>query len=407
MAQPHDFLKDSKAKKCDKCMLKIGMFDKAFMCRNCKVACCKKCIERPDVINSCKVEFPVAAAQPDIPQDPVMEFYVKYVKRDKDGKMVVRGLPQEWKNLFKDAGVKPSELKNPDTARWLIGLMNDVLSGNISANVPDADGTAVSAAPTTTTTAEFNFVCKVEALYDFHAQEVGDLSFKKGDIIDVIERFPNGWATGYFKGQQGSFPFNYVKELPPEPSFPPPAPPVMTMHESAPSPSQALDVVEDVPIAKPPVPASKPPSLANVVPAAPTPPPAPVVAVSAPAAPPPPAPPAAPTPPPVPSGGGGGGASGIMAGSLASAAANLKKAPERVVEKPEGRGGLLADIQKGGHLRHVDTETQLGKKKELSELTGGERSNLLNILNSAISQRRLDLKQEIEDEGEEGWDDWD
>ncbi|RFU33332.1 hypothetical protein B7463_g2974, partial [Scytalidium lignicola] len=52
----------------------------------------------------------------------------------------------------------------------------------------------------------------VTALYDFEAQAEGDLSFKAGDIIEIINRTPNEneWWTGKLRAKQGQFPGNYV-----------------------------------------------------------------------------------------------------------------------------------------------------------------------------------------------------
>jgi amphiphysin len=46
------------------------------------------------------------------------------------------------------------------------------------------------------------------ALYDYEAQQEGDLSFSAGDVIEVIHRTSNDneWWTGKFKGRQGQFP---------------------------------------------------------------------------------------------------------------------------------------------------------------------------------------------------------
>jgi len=48
----------------------------------------------------------------------------------------------------------------------------------------------------------------VTALYDYEAQADGDLSFKKNDRIEVIERTAdtNGWWTGRLNGKTGLFP---------------------------------------------------------------------------------------------------------------------------------------------------------------------------------------------------------
>ncbi|RFU77572.1 hypothetical protein TARUN_4654 [Trichoderma arundinaceum] len=53
----------------------------------------------------------------------------------------------------------------------------------------------------------------VTALYDYAAQAEGDLSFRTGDIIEIIQRTQNEneWWTGKVNGRQGQFPGNYVK----------------------------------------------------------------------------------------------------------------------------------------------------------------------------------------------------
>jgi SH3 domain len=48
----------------------------------------------------------------------------------------------------------------------------------------------------------------VVALYDFEAQADGDLSFKTGDRIEIVEKTESAedWWTGKLNGQQGVFP---------------------------------------------------------------------------------------------------------------------------------------------------------------------------------------------------------
>ncbi|KAF9263123.1 BAR-domain-containing protein [Marasmius fiardii PR-910] len=54
----------------------------------------------------------------------------------------------------------------------------------------------------------------VVALYDFEAQADGDLSFRIGDRIEIVEKTESAedWWTGRLNGQQGVFPGNYVQE---------------------------------------------------------------------------------------------------------------------------------------------------------------------------------------------------
>ncbi|KAK3685802.1 BAR domain-containing protein [Podospora appendiculata] len=53
----------------------------------------------------------------------------------------------------------------------------------------------------------------VTALYDYSAQAEGDLSFRAGDVIEIVTRTPNDneWWTGKLNGKRGQFPGNYVK----------------------------------------------------------------------------------------------------------------------------------------------------------------------------------------------------
>ncbi|KAI9505973.1 hypothetical protein BX070DRAFT_187033 [Coemansia spiralis] len=54
----------------------------------------------------------------------------------------------------------------------------------------------------------------VDALYDYNAQAEGDLSFREGDRIELLERSPskNDWWTGRLNGVTGVFPGTYVTD---------------------------------------------------------------------------------------------------------------------------------------------------------------------------------------------------
>lgn len=66
---------------------------------------------------------------------------------------------------------------------------------------------AVSAGTTAAT------VSRVRALYDFVPSEAGELEFKKGDVIAVLESVYKDWWRGSLKGNTGIFPLNYVEKL--------------------------------------------------------------------------------------------------------------------------------------------------------------------------------------------------
>ncbi|KAF3917784.1 Intersectin-2 [Dactylellina cionopaga] len=56
-------------------------------------------------------------------------------------------------------------------------------------------------------------VSRVRALYDFVPTESGELAFRKGDIIAVLESVYKDWWKGSLRGQTGIFPLNYVEKL--------------------------------------------------------------------------------------------------------------------------------------------------------------------------------------------------
>ena len=56
-------------------------------------------------------------------------------------------------------------------------------------------------------------VSRVRALYDFQATDPDELTFRKGDIIAVLESVYKDWWKGLLRGQTGIFPLNYVEKL--------------------------------------------------------------------------------------------------------------------------------------------------------------------------------------------------
>lgn len=69
---------------------------------------------------------------------------------------------------------------------------------------------AVQSVPSGTTAST---VSRVQALFDFQPSEPGELQFRKGDIIAVLESVYKDWWKGSLRGQTGIFPLNYVEKL--------------------------------------------------------------------------------------------------------------------------------------------------------------------------------------------------
>lgn len=54
-------------------------------------------------------------------------------------------------------------------------------------------------------------LCK--AVYDYDATDTDELTFKEGDVIEIIKEDPSGWWRGRLKGREGLFPNNYIEKM--------------------------------------------------------------------------------------------------------------------------------------------------------------------------------------------------
>lgn len=55
-----------------------------------------------------------------------------------------------------------------------------------------------------------NFPTEVLVQFDYIAQEIDELSIKKGDIIKDVVPKEDGWYEGILNGKRGVFPDNFV-----------------------------------------------------------------------------------------------------------------------------------------------------------------------------------------------------
>ena len=83
-------------------------------------------------------------------------------------------------------------------------------------------GTAPYGSTSATSTTDFNETDAdgsaaqsffVRALFDFTGQDTSSLSFKRGDVIEVLNTLPSGWWDGLLDDERGWFPSNYVQPI--------------------------------------------------------------------------------------------------------------------------------------------------------------------------------------------------
>lgn len=101
----------------------------------------------------------------------------------------------------KDKSAAPPEIRPDPTPS----------SGYEPESSSQAQATTSHAVPSGTSAAT---VSRVRALFDFQPSEPGELQFRKGDVIAVLESVYKDWWKGSLRGQTGIFPLNYVEKLP-------------------------------------------------------------------------------------------------------------------------------------------------------------------------------------------------
>lgn len=90
------------------------------------------------------------------------------------------------------------------------GKKPSVGAGSSQAGPSGAQDSPAPPPPAGTTAAT---VSRVRALFDFTPSEPGELEFKRGDVIAVLESVYKDWWRGSLKGKTGIFPLNYVEKL--------------------------------------------------------------------------------------------------------------------------------------------------------------------------------------------------
>lgn len=141
---------------------------------------------------------------------------------------------QQLTGLFADPNLQPPskpgkrEITDVDRQKeeeeLQMALALSIREKPTTAPQPQAESSSSAAAPQNQTQAapagpvlsgtSVATVSRVRALYDFQPSEPGELQFRKGDVIAVLESVYKDWWKGSLRGQTGIFPLNYVEKLP-------------------------------------------------------------------------------------------------------------------------------------------------------------------------------------------------
>eukprot|EP01104_Vermistella_antarctica_P002410 TRINITY_DN12653_c0_g1_i1.p1 TRINITY_DN12653_c0_g1~~TRINITY_DN12653_c0_g1_i1.p1 ORF type:complete len:499 (+),score=112.41 TRINITY_DN12653_c0_g1_i1:44-1498(+) len=124
-----------------------------------------------------------------------------------NGVFEVENIPNEWKKMFQQAGIKKSELRDPETAKLLMGMI-----------VQHAGEPAPPPPPPPL----------YMAIYPYVAARADELALEAGDKVEVLDKNDDGWwvVKNVSTQESGLAPHNYLAEVPNAPPPPVAAPSV-------------------------------------------------------------------------------------------------------------------------------------------------------------------------------------
>ena len=99
---------------------------------------------------------------------------------------------------------------------WWYGELNGkrgYFPSNFVSEDLDAKANSNDSLPAPSNPEQSSSAVKCVASYDYDAADENELSFREGDVIELISQAPDGWWYGSLSGKQGLFPSNYVKLL--------------------------------------------------------------------------------------------------------------------------------------------------------------------------------------------------
>ncbi|XP_028327929.1 endophilin-A2-like isoform X2 [Gouania willdenowi] len=134
-------------------------------------------------------------------------FVESMLQYHKEATNILESLSVQLKERVNDAQTRPKQEYTPKPRQSFDYGQSD--------NTNNGGYTPAAAAPNSHYAPVAEACCK--ALYDFEAENDGELGFQEGDVITLVSQIDENWFEGTIRGKSGYFPNNYVEVIVPLP----------------------------------------------------------------------------------------------------------------------------------------------------------------------------------------------
>jgi amphiphysin len=123
--------------------------------------------------------------------------------------------PPSYGSVVTSTATTPSPWQNANASTPVSPQKNPAAASGSTGNVSKWAAPAPTAKPAHLRAPQSNAASYATVLYDFDAQQEGDLALRVGEQVEVLAKTPDadGWWRGRINGREGIFPGNYVRLL--------------------------------------------------------------------------------------------------------------------------------------------------------------------------------------------------
>ncbi|XP_031693626.1 sorbin and SH3 domain-containing protein 1 isoform X3 [Oncorhynchus kisutch] len=121
--------------------------------------------------------------------------------------------PSRVKGFLSHSGVTTEKISEQDASRGYNTTTSDGGGGQTRRATPDREVSHKQM----TQLILFSLLHQKQparAIYDFKAQTAKELTFKKGDAVNIIRQIDSNWYEGEHRGRLGIFPISYIEKMP-------------------------------------------------------------------------------------------------------------------------------------------------------------------------------------------------